>query len=145
MIVKTILYRDIEIIVGKTSNKKATTSAIPTLERKYSMLAPAGFNDSPTVPPTSGIIWTDKSFAVLAPNESPLEAKRDCDDITVVNISVINPTKNVNIFFMPQVSEDSLLFSKNAEVKDSARQDEIIISTAMAHIFSVIDRKTISP
>ena len=56
VMIKTILYSPIDIMVGKTNKINATTSAIPTFERKYSMLAPAVLSDSPIVFPTRGII-----------------------------------------------------------------------------------------
>ena len=73
---KLNLYRYIEIIVGRTVKIKMIMSETPTEERMYSMLTPIAFSESPTVPPTIGIILLIITLPVFVDKESALDARR---------------------------------------------------------------------
>ena len=55
-IIKVSLYNEIDTIVGSIVSASIIMKIMPTFERKYSILAPTVFNDSPTVPPAKGMI-----------------------------------------------------------------------------------------
>ena len=139
------LYNPIEINVGKTISSKTTIKTIPTFVLKYSMLAPAVRKDSPTVPPTRGIICVASIFAVLVLKESALLAIKVWVDITVVNISIIIPKKNVNAFLIALLKGKILVSPINEDATVKPRQTPNIASNDIIHTFSSMDRKTIRP
>ena len=72
---KTTRYKEMDINVGTIIKIKITIKITPTLERRYSILAPAVFSDSPIVPPANGMMCPTSILAVFEDKLSALLAK----------------------------------------------------------------------
>ena len=144
-ITKARRYNAIFMSVGNIINKSTTIRMIPILDRKYSILAPAVLNDSPMLPPIIGITCDANIFAVLDERLSAFVASKLCVEITVVNISIINPKTKENIFFIALLKANKFPSPTNADDNVRAMHIPIISSSEMMQIFSKIDKKTIKP
>ena len=133
------------MIPGANISNNKINEATPMLERKYSILAPAVFKESPTTLPTSGIICPTSILAVFVVNVSAFEDIRFCVEITVVNTIITKPTKNVNVFLIVELNDIRFTSLMNTEAIVNEMHTPIIISSASIHIFSKMLKNTIKP
>ena len=143
--IKARRYNAIFMSVGNIINKSTIIRMIPIFDRRYSILAPAVLNDSPMLPPIIGMICDANILAVLDERLSAFDASKLCVEITVVNMSIMNPKKKDNVFFIALLKANKFPSLTNADDNVRAIHIPIISSSEMMQMFSKIDKKTIKP